>query len=189
MALLPSDRNNNNMSSTTTTTTAILAGATCGVIGVVVGLAVPSILKRLSLAGVIRSSKNDTTTTTTTTSSSEEEEEEEEGCKSTTTNGSDGTHSVRSGLKNDSSSSIRINQSKLNSFLSHILIKAATTTTTTSTATTGGDDMKLKEKMDLVASVLTYADSRGIPSHGSNRCDTYVNEIVVGLVNANADPL
>ena len=186
MALLPSDRNNNNMSSTTTTTTAILAGATCGVIGVVVGLAVPSILKRLSLAGVIRSSKNDTTTTTTTTTSSEEEEE---GCKSTTTNGSDGTHSVRSGLKNDSSSSIRINQSKLNSFLSHILIKAATTTTTTSTATTGGDDMKLKEKMDLVASVLTYADSRGIPSHGSNRCDTYVNEIVVGLVNANADPL
>ena len=184
MALLPSDRNNNNMSSTTTTTTAILAGATCGVIGVVVGLAVPSILKRLSLAGVIRSSKNDTTTTTTTTSS------EEEGCKSATiTDGSDGTHSVRSGLKNDSSSSIRINQSKLNSFLSHILIKAATTTTTTSTATTGGDDMKLKEKMDLVASVLTYADSRGIPSHGSNRCDTYVNEIVVGLVNANADPL
>ena len=192
MALLPSDRNNNNMSSKTTTTTAILVGATCGVIGVVVGLAIPSILKRLTLAGVIRSSKNDTTTTTTTTSSSEEEEEEEEeeeGCKSTTTNGSDGTHSVRSGLKNDSSSSIRINQSKLNSFLSHILIKAATTTTTTSTATTGGDDMKLKEKMDLVASVLTYADSRGIPSHGSNRCDTYVNEIVVGLVNANADPL
>ena len=184
MALLPSDRNNNNMSSTTTTTTAILVGATCGVIGVVVGLAIPSILKRLTLAGVIRSSKNDTTTTTTTTSS------EEEGCKSATiTDGSDGTHSVRSGLKNDSSSSIRINQSKLNSFLSHILIKAATTTTTTSTATTGGDDMKLKEKMDLVASVLTYADSRGIPSHGSNRCDTYVNEIVVGLVNANADPL
>ena len=184
MALLPSDRNNTTMSSTRTTTTAILVGATCGIIGVVVGLAIPSILKRLTLAGVIRSSKNDTTTTTTTTSS------EEEGCKSATiTDGSDGTHSVRSGLKNDSSSSIRINQSKLNSFLSHILIKAATTTTTTSTATTGGDDMKLKEKMDLVASVLTYADSRGIPSHGSNRCDTYVNEIVVGLVNATADPL
>ena len=179
MALLPSDRNNNNMSSKTTTTTAILVGATCGVIGVVVGLAIPSILKRLTLAGVIRSSKNDKSSSSSS-----------EGCKSTTTtDGSDGTHSVRSGLKNDSSSSIRINQSKLNSFLSHILIKAATTTTTTSTATTGGDDMKLKEKMDLVASVLTYADSRGIPSHGSNRCDTYVNEIVVGLVNANADPL
>ena len=191
MALLPSDRNNNNMSSKTTNTTAILVGATCGIIGVVVGLAIPSILKRLTLAGVIRSSKNDTTTTTTTTSS------EEEGCKSATiTDGSDGTHSVRSGLKNDSSSSIRISQSKLNSFLSTILIKAATTTTTTTTTTstattTGGDDddRKLKEKMELVASVLTYADSRGIPSHGSNRCDTYVNEIVAGLVNATADPL
>jgi hypothetical protein len=190
MALLPSDRNNTTMSSTRTTTTAILVGATCGIIGVVVGLAIPSILKRLTLAGVIRSSKNDTTTTTTTTSS------EEEGCKSATiTDGSDGTHSVRSGLKNDSSSSIRISQSKLNSFLSTILIKAATTTTTTTTTstatTTGGDDddRKLKEKMELVASVLTYADSRGIPSHGSNRCDTYVNEIVAGLVNATADPL
>ena len=155
MALLPSDRNNNNMSSTTTTTTAILAGATCGVIGVVVGLAIPSILKRLTLAGVIRSSKNDTTTTTSSSSL--------EGCKSATiTDGSDGTHSVRSGLKNDSSSSIRISQSKLNSFLSTILIKAATTTTTTTTTstatTTGGDDddRKLKEKMELVALSLIH---------------------------------
>jgi hypothetical protein len=175
MALLPSDRNNNNISSNTTAN-AILVGATCGVIGVVVGLVLPSLFQRLTL-GVIRSAKNDTTITTTSS----------EGCKSSE-DGGDGTHSVRSGLKNDSSSSsssIRINQSKLNSFLRNILIKAATTTSST---TTGGD-MKLKEKMDLVASVLTYADSRGIPSHGSNRCDTYVNEIVVGLVNANADPV
>jgi len=129
MALLPSDRNNNNNNnniSSNTTTTSILVGATCGVIGVVVGLAIPFLLQRLITLGVTIQSKNDTTTITSS----------EGRCKSTTDGGGgggggdNGTHSVRSGLKNDS---IRINQSKLNSFLSNILIKAATTSTSTST--------------------------------------------------------
>ena len=39
-----------------------------------------------------------------------------------------------------------------------------------------------------MASVLCYADARGIPSHGCNRADTYVNEIAAGLVDACAEP-
>ena len=33
------------------------------------------------------------------------------------------------------------------------------------------------------ADVLAYADSRGIPSHGANRADTYANEIEAKLVD------
>ena len=40
----------------------------------------------------------------------------------------------------------------------------------------------------LTASVLVFADARGIPSHGANRADTYVNEIQAGLVDATAQP-
>jgi len=42
---------------------------------------------------------------------------------------------------------------------------------------------------NLVASVLTYADSRGIPSHGSNRADLYANELSAGVVNGKATPV
>lgn len=79
---------------------------------------------------------------------------------------------VRSGLS--SASSIRLSKSVLESLLSNII---------DSVAACG------KKKADLVASVLAYADARGIPSHGANRCDTYVNEIAAGLVNGKADPV
>lgn len=87
-------------------------------------------------------------------------------------NNEEDTHAVRSGLS--SASSVRIERSKLDTVLSQIIQKAANCT---------------KEKADLVASVLTYADSRGIPSHGANRCDTYVNELAAGLVDGSADPI
>lgn len=81
-------------------------------------------------------------------------------------------HAVRSGLL--SASSIRLARSQLDSLLSQIIDRAAGCG---------------REKADLVASVLSYADSRGISSHGANRCDTYVNEIAAGLVNGKADPV
>ena len=82
------------------------------------------------------------------------------------------THAVRSGLS--SASSIRLSKIVLESLLSSIIQNA-----------TGCD----KKKADLVASVLAYADARGIPSHGANRCDAYVNEIMAGLVHGKADPV
>ena len=39
------------------------------------------------------------------------------------------------------------------------------------------------------ADVLAYADSRGIPSHGANRADTYANEIEAKLVDGVASPV
>lgn len=81
-------------------------------------------------------------------------------------------HAVRSGLA--SPLSIRLARSQLEFLLSQIIDRAAGCG---------------REKANLVASVLAYADSRGIPSHGANRCDTYVNEIAAGLVNAKADPV
>ena len=36
---------------------------------------------------------------------------------------------------------------------------------------------------------MTFADARGIPSHGCNRADTYINEIVAGLVDVSAEPV
>lgn len=78
---------------------------------------------------------------------------------------------MRSGLS--SSTSIRITKSKLDTLLSEILTNAGCSL----------------ENANLVASVLSYADSRGIPSHGTNRCDTYINEIVAGLVDCTASPI
>jgi LDH2 family malate/lactate/ureidoglycolate dehydrogenase len=45
-----------------------------------------------------------------------------------------------------------------------------------------------KRNAALVASVLVYADARGIPSHGVNRADTYVNELLAGVVDGTATP-
>ena len=84
----------------------------------------------------------------------------------------DTTHAVRSGLSSDSS--VRIDRAKLDNLMSRIIQHAGNCT---------------KGKADLVANVLTYADSRGIPSHGANRCDTYVNELAAGLVDGTVDPI
>ena len=84
----------------------------------------------------------------------------------------DSTHAVRSGLSSDSS--VRIDRAKLDNLMSRIIQHAGNCT---------------KGKADLVANVFTYADSRGIPSHGANRCDTYVNELAAGLVDGMVDPI
>lgn len=78
-------------------------------------------------------------------------------------------HAARSGL----ASGIRMSRDKLDDFVSQILVGAGCT----------------PEGAKLVANVLTYADSRGIPSHGVNRADAYVNEIRAGLVDPTAVPV
>lgn len=83
----------------------------------------------------------------------------------------DTTHAVRVGLS--STASIRLERSKLDEFLSEVLVAAGCS----------------KSNADLVASVLSFADSRGIPSHGCNRADTYINELVAGLVDGKAEPV
>jgi len=80
------------------------------------------------------------------------------------------THAVRDGLL---SSSVRLEKSKLDAFLSRIFVSAGCASS----------------HADLVASVLSFADARGIPSHGCNRADTYINEIQAGLVDASAAPI
>mmetsp|Transcript_37373 Transcript_37373/g.63612 ORF Transcript_37373/g.63612 Transcript_37373/m.63612 type:complete len:300 (-) Transcript_37373:1363-2262(-) len=80
------------------------------------------------------------------------------------------THAVRDGLL---SSSVRLEKSKLDAFLSRIFVSAGCAVS----------------HADLVASVLSFADARGIPSHGCNRADTYINEIQAGLVDASAAPI
>ena len=80
------------------------------------------------------------------------------------------THAVRDGLL---SSSVRLEKSKLDAFLSKIFVSAGCSSS----------------HADLVASVLSFADARGIPSHGCNRADTYINEIKAGLVDASAEPI
>mmetsp|Transcript_18955 Transcript_18955/g.42117 ORF Transcript_18955/g.42117 Transcript_18955/m.42117 type:complete len:427 (-) Transcript_18955:71-1351(-) len=89
----------------------------------------------------------------------------------TTIHRKDTTHAVRAGLS--SATSIRLEQSKLDSFLSDVFVEAGCS----------------KSNADLVASVLSFADSRGIPSHGCNRADTYINELASGLVDGNAEPV
>jgi LDH2 family malate/lactate/ureidoglycolate dehydrogenase len=86
-------------------------------------------------------------------------------------NEEDTTQAVRAGLS--SSAAVRIDQSKLDSFLSDVLVSAGCSA----------------EHAQRVASVLTFADARGIPSHGCNRLDTYLNEIEAGLVDGKADPV
>ena len=81
---------------------------------------------------------------------------------------SDGTHAVRS-----FDACLHLDRQSLENFVSKILVKAGTD----------------PSQADLVASVLAYADTRGIPSHGVNRTDTYVNEIENGVVNGRATPI
>lgn len=83
------------------------------------------------------------------------------------------THIVRA-QNNSSSTAIRITRDKLDEFISDILMNAAGCT---------------QNSARLVANVLSYADARGIPSHGANRVDAYVNEIQAGLVHATASPV
>ena len=83
---------------------------------------------------------------------------------------SNSTDAVRSGL--DDPASIRIGRADLDGFLGRILQAVGCSPADAA----------------LVANVLTYADARGIPSHGSNRCDTYANEISAGLVDVTARP-
>ena len=85
--------------------------------------------------------------------------------------GDDTTQAVRAGLS--SSKSVRISVSKLEAFLTDVLVSAGCST----------------RHAQRVASVLTFADARGIPSHGVNRLDTYLNEIEAGLVDGTADPI
>lgn len=80
------------------------------------------------------------------------------------------THAVRDGLL---SSSVRLEKSTLDAFLSRLFLSAGCSSS----------------HANLVASVLSFADARGIPSHGCNRADTYINEIKAGLVNASAEPI
>lgn len=86
-------------------------------------------------------------------------------------------HAVRSSLDDNNSSStsttIRIERDKLDDLVTDILISVGCS----------------KDSARLVANVLSYADSRGIPSHGANRADTYVNEINAGLVDVKAVPV
>lgn len=80
------------------------------------------------------------------------------------------THSVRSGL--EAGSAVRLPKAVLEDFVAEILVK-------------GGASPSYAP---LVAKVLAYADARGIPSHGANRVDTYLNEIEAGLVDGMASP-
>lgn len=82
------------------------------------------------------------------------------------------THAVRSGLSSDTTS-IRIARDQLDALLSDIFVNVGCT----------------RANANLVANVLSYADARGIPSHGVNRADTYVNEILAGLVQVQAVPV
>ena len=90
---------------------------------------------------------------------------------SSSSNDSTSTHAVRNGLS--SSTSIRLARDKLDALLSDIFVQVGCT----------------RANANLVANVLSYADARGIPSHGVNRADTYVNEIQAGLVNVRAVPV
>eukprot|EP00565_Helicotheca_tamesis_P004950 CAMPEP_0185741748 /NCGR_PEP_ID=MMETSP1171-20130828/39122_1 /TAXON_ID=374046 /ORGANISM="Helicotheca tamensis, Strain CCMP826" /LENGTH=442 /DNA_ID=CAMNT_0028413733 /DNA_START=34 /DNA_END=1362 /DNA_ORIENTATION=- len=82
------------------------------------------------------------------------------------------TNAVRSGLS-DNKSAIRLPRSNLEEFLSQILVKAGAS----------------PSHADLAASVLAYADYRGIPSHGANRADLYANELSAGAVDGHAIPV
>ena len=84
--------------------------------------------------------------------------------------GENTTHAVRGGLS--SATSVRLAQSTLDAFLAAVLVAAGCS----------------EENAALVAAVLTFADARGIPSHGCNRADTYINEIAAGLVDVKAKP-
>jgi len=74
------------------------------------------------------------------------------------------THVVRAGA----GTGIRVDKERLTVFLTDILEAAG---------------CKPRRHAELVAKGLVFADLRGIPSHGTNRCDAYVNEIAAGLVN------
>mmetsp|Transcript_21388 Transcript_21388/g.48265 ORF Transcript_21388/g.48265 Transcript_21388/m.48265 type:complete len:442 (+) Transcript_21388:90-1415(+) len=83
---------------------------------------------------------------------------------------STGTHAARAAAS--SSSSVRVPADDLRGLLRRIFASVGCP----------------PASAELVASVLCYADARGIPSHGSNRADTYANEIAAGLVDAAAVP-
>jgi len=78
------------------------------------------------------------------------------------------THAVRGG-----SSHVNVPHDELSRLVAACLEKAGTT----------------PKHAELVASVLVYADSRGIPSHGVNRADFYCTELERGLVDGQAEPV
>ena len=84
--------------------------------------------------------------------------------------GDNTTHAVRGGLS--AATSVRLAQSTLDAFLAAVLVAAGCSA----------------ENAALVANVLTFADARGIPSHGCNRADTYINEIAAGVGDVKAKP-
>ena len=79
------------------------------------------------------------------------------------------THAVRAA----SSSSVRIPASDLSSLLGRIFESAGCPPSSAS----------------LVASVLCYADKRGIPSHGCNRADSEYPRLCVPLLHTDLSPL
>ena len=78
------------------------------------------------------------------------------------------THAVRSFEE-----CLRIPRESLEQFISELLIKAGAS----------------PSHATLVSSVLVYADARSIPSHGVNRADTYINEILAGVVDGRIAPV
>lgn len=79
---------------------------------------------------------------------------------------SGGTHAVRAGA------SIRVPRYELEELVSACLCAAGAT----------------EAHARAVAKVLIFADARGIPSHGVNRCDFYASELEHGLVDGAAEP-
>ena len=78
------------------------------------------------------------------------------------------THAVRGG-----SSQVHVPHDELSKLVAACLEKAGATA----------------QHAELVASVLVYADSRGIPSHGVNRADFYCTELEKGLVDGQVEPV
>lgn len=78
------------------------------------------------------------------------------------------THAVRGGA-----SHVNVPRGELSRLVAACLEKAGATA----------------QHAELVASVLVYADSRGIPSHGVNRADFYCTELERGLVDGQAEPV
>jgi len=83
-------------------------------------------------------------------------------------------NAVRAGLNDDDNdgTSVRLDRDRLDDLVARILVAAGCR----------------EDGARLTARVLSYADSRGIPSHGANRVDAYVNEIRAGWVHPRAIP-
>ena len=78
-------------------------------------------------------------------------------------------HAVRDGLQ---SNSIRLPKQTLVKLMANILCKAGASAA----------------HAEQAANVLAFADERGIPSHGANRCDFYAKELQSGCIDGHAEP-